>query len=220
MKKIIILSLLLFLVVNISIVYGAEVEKDILPGIGRATDVAGLVEGLINIIIAVGVLLSVIMLSIGGFQYMTQDAGSTKEAAKKTMTQAVLGVLILLAAYLILYIINPQILDIKFLEGGTREKTEIAPTTLFDSIFGDTTPSATVDDLETETLINKDRGGGNKWEEENCDPKKTREVRKNNPELEIGWVNTSKEGECRFRDQFKRGEASKTCSYRITCVRK
>lgn len=221
MRKTILLSITLFLF-SFSSVFAQE---SILPGISRSTDVAGLVSGLINIVIAVGILLAVIMLSIGGFQYMVQDAGSSKEAAKKTMTQAVLGVIILLGAYLILFIINPQILNIKFLEGSSKDSTQVTSTGSGES---ESSSSPGIEDLKPHTIIEDLQSSGIFWYDHNCDPIKTREFQKNNPDVETGIKDISKPGECKplsIRDHFVkkdklREEGKYKCSYTITCVRK
>ncbi len=111
-----ILVILFTFFVTVTIAHAQEYQLlQKLPGVGNTTNLADLVSALINIMIAIGVLLAVMMLSVGGFQYMGQEAVSSKEDAKKTMTQAILGLMIIFGAYLILYIINPDILHIRFL---------------------------------------------------------------------------------------------------------
>lgn len=233
MKKFIIFTFVFFLA-SASVVYAQEYELlQKLPGIDTKTGdggVVGIVSGLINIIIAVSVLLSVIMLSIGGFQYMTQDAASTKEAAKKTITQALLGLLIVIGAWLILFIINPQILNITFLNSSTGVDTTSIPTSSSPSgsdRTGSTDGRPTVDDLETHTITNERKSSGVFWENKNCDFDKTREVAKNNPDAKTGITDTSKPGECKgisvldhLKSTEELDEDKKKCSYTITCIRK
>jgi len=101
-----ILVILFTFFVTVTIAHAQEYQLlQKLPGVGNTTNLADLVSALINIMIAI----------VGGFQYMGQEAVSSKEDAKKTMTQAILGLMIIFGAYLILYIINPDILHIRFL---------------------------------------------------------------------------------------------------------
>lgn len=53
------------------------------------------------------------MIIVGGFMYMT-SAGNTSraEAARRTITNALIGLVAALTAYLILYIINPDFVNI------------------------------------------------------------------------------------------------------------
>lgn len=69
--------------------------------------------------IALGILmvLSVIMIVVGGVQYMTTEAIFQKEAAKEYITKAVLGLILGLGIFIILNTINPRLLNINFGEG-------------------------------------------------------------------------------------------------------
>ncbi len=67
---------------------------------------------LIKIIIGFSAVLAMVMIVVGGIEYMTSDLISSKEAGKETVTNAILGLLIALGAYLILSTINPQLLSV------------------------------------------------------------------------------------------------------------
>ena len=69
---------------------------------------------MIKIIIGIAAVLSVIKIVAGGIKYMTTELVSYKEAAKETITQAVLGLLIALIAYALLFTINPDLLKTDF----------------------------------------------------------------------------------------------------------
>src|SRR5690606_22709225 len=56
-------------------------------------------------------ILAVIMITLGGIQYMTTDAISGKTEGKAVITRALLGLMLALASWLILYTINPNILN-------------------------------------------------------------------------------------------------------------
>jgi hypothetical protein len=67
---------------------------------------------IIKIIIGIAAVLAMVMITMGGIEYMTSELISGKEAGKETITHAVLGLVIALGAYLILNTINPQLLNV------------------------------------------------------------------------------------------------------------
>ena len=68
---------------------------------------------MIKIFIGLCAVLSVVMIVVGGLEYMTSELAHTKEAGKERIWQAVLGLLIALGAYALLNTINPDLLDTK-----------------------------------------------------------------------------------------------------------
>lgn len=68
-------------------------------------------SGMFKILIAVSGLLAVVMIVIGGIEYMSTDAISGKSEGKEKITNAVLGLLLALVSWLILYTINPKLLE-------------------------------------------------------------------------------------------------------------
>src|SRR3989344_1074884 len=67
---------------------------------------------IIKLIIGIAAVLAMVMIVMGGIEYMTSDLVSSKEAGKDTIINAILGLLIALGAYLILNTINPQLLSV------------------------------------------------------------------------------------------------------------
>jgi hypothetical protein len=65
-----------------------------------------------KLFLGVAGVLAVVMIVMGGVQYMTSDLVSSKEEGKKTITNAIFGLLIGLGAVLILNTINPNLLDV------------------------------------------------------------------------------------------------------------
>ncbi|KKQ33857.1 MAG: hypothetical protein US45_C0004G0018 [Candidatus Nomurabacteria bacterium GW2011_GWA1_37_20] len=65
---------------------------------------------MIKIFIGLCAVLSVVMIVIGGLEYMTSELISSKEAGKEKVTGALLGLLIALGAYALLFTINPDLL--------------------------------------------------------------------------------------------------------------
>ena len=66
---------------------------------------------IIKLILGIAAVLAMVMITMGGIEYMTSDLVSSKEAGKETIKNAILGLLIALGAYLILNTINPQLLS-------------------------------------------------------------------------------------------------------------
>jgi lipoprotein-anchoring transpeptidase ErfK/SrfK len=69
-------------------------------------------NALIRIFIGFCAVLAMIMIVVGGMQYMTSELVSGKEEAKKRIWGAVGGLILALASYAILNTLNPQLLDI------------------------------------------------------------------------------------------------------------
>lgn len=65
-----------------------------------------------GISVGIAAVLAVIMISIGGFKYMTSESALKSSGAKEQITGAVVGLLIVLGAFLILYVINPDIVSL------------------------------------------------------------------------------------------------------------
>jgi hypothetical protein len=66
--------------------------------------------------LSIGAILAVLRLAYAGYLYMTSEAFGQKTHAKEVIGNAVLGLLLLLSIYLILYQINPDILKLNFLQ--------------------------------------------------------------------------------------------------------
>lgn len=79
---------------------GVGEPSAIKPGIGWSTDLGLLINSVLNIIMVVALLLVFLYLILGGIQWITSggDKGKTEEARNK-ITAAVIGIIILAAAY-------------------------------------------------------------------------------------------------------------------------
>jgi len=66
---------------------------------------------MIKLIIGMAAVLAMVMITMGGVEYMSSELVSGKEAGKETIRNAIFGLLIALGAYLILNTINPQLLS-------------------------------------------------------------------------------------------------------------
>lgn len=93
-----------------------------LPGVDEIDtgDLTGFFNQLFIISIGAAALLAVLMIAIGGLQYMGKDAWSTKQDAKDRILGAVLGLLILLFAWLLLSTINPKLVSFDFFSNLQR----------------------------------------------------------------------------------------------------
>ncbi len=90
-------------------------------------DFSGYLNTVFNIGIIVAIMLSVIMLVIGGVEYMGSDSVFNKESAKSKFQNAIWGLVLALGIYLFLFTINPDLIKLKL---------TIAPTTAAPSATG------------------------------------------------------------------------------------
>lgn len=79
---------------------------------GNTVDMQVLLNALLGLTVGVAALLAIIMIVIGGFEYMTTDSAFKMGNAKERITNAIVGLLIVLAAVLILQTINPDIVSL------------------------------------------------------------------------------------------------------------
>lgn len=77
---------------------------------------ADFVSNIFTMAISAGAILAVIRLSWAGYLYMTTDSWGSKGHAKEVIGDVVLGLLLLLGIWLILWQINPDILKLRFIE--------------------------------------------------------------------------------------------------------
>ena len=84
-----------------------------IPGTGTVNDLPGLLVAIYKFgLWAIGIA-ALLMISIGGFSYMT-SAGNTSKAAvgKKMITDAIIGLILALIAALLFTVINPNITSV------------------------------------------------------------------------------------------------------------
>ncbi|MEK7461600.1 MAG: pilin [Patescibacteria group bacterium] len=75
----------------------------------QTTQAKPYIEGIFKLIIGLATGLAVVMIIFGGIKYMSTDAFTGKSDAKDTIRNAIWGLLLIIAAWLILYTINPQL---------------------------------------------------------------------------------------------------------------
>jgi hypothetical protein len=89
-----------------------QLEK--IPGAESSdSDLKSYIESIYQFAIwAVGIA-AVLMITIGGFMYLTSAGNTSKmDIAKRVVTDAIIGLVVALSAYLILYVINPDLIKI------------------------------------------------------------------------------------------------------------
>lgn len=69
-------------------------------------------SGAFTLGVIIAAFLAVIMIVVGGLEYMMSEAVTSKEDAKDRITSAILGLLLILFSYILLYTINPDILTL------------------------------------------------------------------------------------------------------------
>ncbi len=85
------------------------------PSGGVSTDAGSLGEYLnagFTLALAVGAVFAVINIGIGGFEYMMSEAVTKKGDGRTKIMQSLFGLIILLVVYLVLFVINPDILNL------------------------------------------------------------------------------------------------------------
>ena len=86
-----------------------ENESDPVPGLGTASQV---IMRVIEILLAIAGLVAVIFLIVGGFRYITAGGNEeTAEGAKKTLINAIIGVVIVILAFVIVRVISNALIN-------------------------------------------------------------------------------------------------------------
>ena|SRR3989344_3537542 len=81
-------------------------------GVATQADFSAIALRVINVLLAVAGLVAVIFLIVGGFRYVT--AGGNEEAAesgKKTITNAIIGIVIIVLAFVIVRVVSNALLN-------------------------------------------------------------------------------------------------------------
>ncbi len=85
-----------------------------LPGIGDTTGgqitLAQYLPAAFNLLVGIALALAFIFITIGGITYATSDSMTGKNDGKNYIYNAVVGIILVIGSYVILYTINPQIL--------------------------------------------------------------------------------------------------------------
>jgi len=88
-----------------------------LPGLEEPIDVASdnalgnYLNAIIKLTIGIAAVMAMVMIVMGGIQYMTSELPGVKGAGKERIINAILGLLVALGAWIILFTINPDLLN-------------------------------------------------------------------------------------------------------------
>jgi hypothetical protein len=75
------------------------------------------INALFTAILSIGAILAVLRIAYGGYMYMgSADMWGNKQQAKEIIGEAIIGLLLLLSIYLILNVINPNLLNLNVLK--------------------------------------------------------------------------------------------------------
>ena len=80
-----------------------------------AIDLGKFLMNAFNFLVAIAIVSAIVMITVGGFQYLTSAAVGSKEEAKTRISNALKGLILILLTYLILYTINPATVSLDFL---------------------------------------------------------------------------------------------------------
>lgn len=86
---------------------------------GSSLTLPAFLNRLFDLVLQLGAVTAVVMLAIGGFQYMTSEAFHGKAKGLERIRNAILGLLLLLGTYLILYTVNPALLNFNLVVPST-----------------------------------------------------------------------------------------------------
>ena len=105
---------------------GDNITTLVSDGLGLSSaNLGGYFNNLFQLALLVGAVLAVLIIASAGLQYMSTDAVSGKGESKTRITQALIGLLMLLSVWLFFNEINPRILDLDFeLDGVSTTVTE------------------------------------------------------------------------------------------------
>ena len=84
-----------------------------LPTTGDNPTFAEYMPGLIRFLVLFAVVAAVVMIAIGGVMYAGSEAMETQKTGKSMISDALLGLAIVLLSYLILYTINPDLVNLR-----------------------------------------------------------------------------------------------------------
>ncbi len=90
-------------------------QSPMLQGIYSSGNLSDYINTMFKVALSVGAILAVLRIAYAGYLYMGTDMWHTKKHATEILGEVVLGLLLLMGIYLILYQINPDILKLDLL---------------------------------------------------------------------------------------------------------
>jgi hypothetical protein len=93
-----------------------------IPGFGRPADFPSYLMAIYKFGLWTIGIAALLMITIGGYMYLTSAGNNASmQKAKKVITDAIAGLILAMISYLILYLINPDLIKIKI--GSVENKT-------------------------------------------------------------------------------------------------
>ena len=116
-KKMALTAIIIFLLFTATGNVLVQAQQDFIPlepipGVTDQTDPGKFFSGVFKFGITIASFLAIIMIMIGGLQYMSTDKISGKEEGRDRITQAIMGIILILLSVIILEVINPDILNL------------------------------------------------------------------------------------------------------------
>lgn len=90
---------------------------------GCTTDIQTYIPGVFNLAIGIAGVLAVLMIIIGGVEYVTTDAIQGKSDGKARIQNALWGLVLVLVSWILLYTINPKLTVFDLNVKGTKDTT-------------------------------------------------------------------------------------------------
>lgn len=105
------LSLFINLLLFCGIPFFASAANENIPGQGSTDDLVTYLDYLYNFGIAIAAILAVFMIAMGAFGYIFTSAGNASKMidAKGGILNAIVGLVLVVIAFLLLFIINPDL---------------------------------------------------------------------------------------------------------------
>ena len=93
-------------------------NKELIPGQEPTNDLVVYLNNLYNFGIAIAAILAIFMIAMGAFNYIVTSAGNASKVidAKDMIKNALFGLVLVFIAFLLLYIINPDLVNGTILE--------------------------------------------------------------------------------------------------------
>lgn len=122
-----------------NLLYAAGTFVPLAPGVEQSSklsslyssqDLATYVNRMFVFAITIGAIMAVVRLMIAGYMYMgSGDMWSSKGKAKEIFSDVIFGLLLLLSIYLILFQINPNLLNLNALDQIKNNGVQLQPVT-------------------------------------------------------------------------------------------
>ncbi len=105
---------------------GTTIDKNC-TGDKCQTDLEHYLPGLFNWAIGIAAVMAFVVITFGGITYMTTDALGPKSQGREMIERAIWGLVLVIGSYIILYTINPQILEFNL----TLKRPNISTSTVY-----------------------------------------------------------------------------------------